>query len=200
MAFQKRAISLRASRFGWSLLDWRLQRWWKNACDQVAWRTSVAKVRFSGACLWILTAIVSLFSNVSWGIRVGCQRSVGAVKRFFGCVHANTARALGRSHGYVEDIKGASKRIVVMYVVVPLAFIATRPRELWKLHSWRISKIRQDIAAELWFFEEPSAWVELRMPQFNRMLWKPVGKIWRRLVKVWHFVEYQLSKRWRKSQ
>lgn len=185
IAIQKLAIALLASRFGWNFVAWRLRLWTKFTIDQIRWRASVSRIRFAGACLWLLTAIVSFFSNLSWFFRVGSQRSVGYLRRLVGQIR-------GSFRGPVERIKGETRRILTVHVLVSMTYVATRPRALWQMHGWRISKTILDLRAESWFFKEPSGWFAVRTPHFYKWVWRPI-------IKIWRFLEYQFSKRWGNS-
>jgi hypothetical protein len=184
VSLERRIISLRASRFGWNAISWRVKVWSKIVSDQIRWRASVARIRFAGASLWLLTSIVSLFSNIHWLLTVGVGRLIGQFLRGVGEIR----RALGE----VRRAFGELYRLFVIYVLVPLVYLARRPAAFWQLHGWRVSKVVGDLKGEAWVFRAPTEWFKVRVPRFYKWFWRP-------LLKVRYFLEYHLITRWRNT-
>lgn len=202
-------ISLTANRFGLNSVAWRAELWSKILIDQIRWRASVSRIRFAGACLWILTAIVSTFSNIHWLLTVGVGRALGtAICQFTRLrtkvmsivspmlsIRGPLSRVVGQLvwfFGQLVWFFGQIRRLIVVYILVPMNFLASRPQAFWKLHSWRISKLAGDLRAEAWIFRAPTEWFKIRAPRFYKWLWRP-------LLKIRYFLQYHLITRWRST-
>jgi hypothetical protein len=181
-------IHLVSNRFGLNSIGWRIELWFKIMSDQIRWRASVFRVRVAGASLWILTAVVSLFTNTHWLLTVGIRRALGSTI----CRATRLRTKLLGVDGPVTRVLGESCRIFVVYLVVPAQFVATRPKAFWKLHAWRLSKLLGELRAESWIFHAPTEWFKVRTPRFYKWVWRPA-------LKIRYFLVYHLVSRWRNT-
>ncbi|CAN5587593.1 hypothetical protein BH10BDE1_BH10BDE1_32510 [soil metagenome] len=225
VSLQRKIITVRASRFGWNFIGWRVDLWWNILKDQIRWRSNVTRIRFAGVSLWLLTAIVSLFTNLNWVISVGAQRTYGAILRFLGQLHA---ASVGLFHAVIARLR----RVVSIYGNMKWKMRVASQRLFGSLRASTAGKPTQ-FAGEIRrifvvYILVPATFMATR-PQaiWSQHAWKisklilelqaefwlfkePSGWfklrtpvfykwVWRPIIKVWRFFEYHLLKRWGNS-
>lgn len=203
--FSNQWIRLKATRWGWAHVGWRLRLIQERFRSRTVWRFAVYRQRVSGFFARIYGASVATIAPWPPRLAGAFNWTLGLLHSAWGLVKMGWIRFVYRPVTKIPGVWSGARDFVRFNLyhhrLVPLAtrtkLFALRPLYFLRGNGWRLNWILREpilwLRSNAWFFSEPTIWFKEKCPRFYRWIWRP-------LLKARYFIVYQIETRFRKDR